>query len=174
MRLRIFLVTLMVLAAGCAPHTPAAEAPGAVIPNLPLINPARPVTEETLTTLETDFRRAAEQAVVPYLERAGYTGERRIEARIIRLFSKEKVLWVEMKLGPWWYELDELGRHGLFVQFARLLWYMDERTFNQKRDVILTVKDAEGRRLGDATATLFSTNVRMSPLPAREPEARAR
>ena len=151
------------LAASCGRSAPPPKATTAVVPNLPIINPARPVTEESLSSLEADFRRAAEEAAAPYVQEAGAEGPALLDARVVRLFSKEKVLWMEMRLGPWWMKLDEERRSEVLTRVGRILYSLDEKAFNQSRDVILTAKDAKGRRLGDATVTPFTTNVRLAP-----------
>jgi hypothetical protein len=150
------------LAASCGRPAPPSEATAAVVPNLPIINPARPVTEESLSSLEADFRRVASQAVTTYMKGKDHEGPTQVDAKVVRLFSKEKVLWMEMRLGPWWESLDRPLQEDLMAQLGRLLYSLDEQAFNQSRDVILTAKDQLGRRLGDATVTAFSTNVRLA------------
>ncbi len=163
MRRLLLLLATLSLVASCGGKPPPPEAPAAVVPNLPIINPARPVTEKTLSSLEADFRQEASKAVVPYIENREEEDTEPLEARIIRLFSKEKVLWMEVRLGPWWDNLDRSRREEVLTRLSRLLYTLDQKAFNQKRDIILTAKDLSGRRLGDATASPFSTNVRLSP-----------
>ncbi|MFQ6672186.1 MAG: hypothetical protein ACE5KY_02705 [Candidatus Tectimicrobiota bacterium] len=137
-----------------------------MVPNLPIINPARPVTDESLSSLEAEFRRAALETVVSFVEPAGEDEPPALDVRVIRLFSREKVLWVELRLGAWWDSLEASRRDELLATLGRQLYAIDERAFNQKRDVILTAKDPTGRRLGDATVTPFSANVRLATRPA--------
>jgi hypothetical protein len=139
-----------------------------VVPNLPIINPARPVTEEALKALEEDFRQAAREAVVPFAGAGAEAGQDLLDARVVRLFSQEKVLWVEVRLGRWWHSLDAKSQDEVLARLGRLLYSLDEKAFNQKRDVILTAKDTKGRRLGDVTVTPFSTNVRLASPPAKK------
>jgi hypothetical protein len=77
---------------------------------------------------------------------------------------------MEVRLGPWWTKLDASRRDEVLARLGRLLYSLDERTFNQKRDVILTAKDTTGRRLGDVTVTPFSIYVRLATEPASAPE----
>lgn len=163
MRRLLAIIALMPLAAACGGQSPPPEATSAVVPNLPIINPARPVTEDKLSTLEADFRRSARETVAPYAGSQAEEASTLLDARIVRLFSKEKVLWMEVRLGDWWEVLDESQQRDLLSRLGRLLYSMDDKAFNQKRDVILTAKDVSGRRLADVTATPFSTNVRLSP-----------
>lgn len=160
------LIAPLVLVVSCGPHVPPPEAPAAVVPNLPIINPARPVTDESLSSLETEFRHEALKIAAPYVEMAGQDEPQVLNVRLIRLFSKEKVLWVEVYLWPWWDKLDEERQDELLSRLGRQLYSIDERAFNQRRDVILTAKDHKGRRLGDATVTPFSINVRLAARPA--------
>ena len=164
------LLAPLVLAVSCSRRVPPPGAPVSVVPNLPIINPAYPVTDESLSSLEAEFRRSARETVASIVEPAGENGPPTLEARVIRLFSQEKVLWMEVRLGPWWTKLDASRRDEVLARLGRLLYSLDERTFNQKRDVILTAKDTTGRRLGDVTATPFSIYVRLAPEPASAPE----
>lgn len=166
MRRFCLLLALSAFTVSCGRHPPPPEATAAVVPNLPIINPSRPVTEETLSTLETDFHKAASKVVAPYVAEARDIGGVPLEARVIRLFSKEKVLWMEVRMGPWWGGVDEKTKEDLLAEMGRILFALDEKAFNQARDVILTAKDSEGRRAGDVTVSPFSTNVRLTPASA--------
>lgn len=163
MRRLLPLIVLMPLATACGGQGPPPEATSAVVPNLPIINPSRPVTEDKLSTLEADFRRSARETVAPFAGPQAEEPSTLLDAKIVRLFSKEKVLWMEVRMGEWWEVLDEGKQRNLLSRLGRLLYSLDDRAFNQKRDVILTAKDASGNRLADVTATPFSTNVRLSP-----------
>ena len=58
------LLALLVLAVSCSRRVPPPEAPVSVVPNLPIINPAYPVTDESLSELEDKFRRSARDSSV--------------------------------------------------------------------------------------------------------------
>ncbi len=162
MRRWFLLIVPLVLVASCGRHVPPSEIPAAVVPNLPIINPARPVTDESLTSLEAEFRRVAQETVASMIESSGGDETPFLDAHVVRLFSKEKVLWVEVRLGTWWYSLDASRQDELLAELGRQLYSLDEEAFNQKRDVILTAKDTSGRRLGDATVTPLSIDVRLA------------
>lgn len=160
----LITIAALALVVSCGRHSPPSEATAAVVPNMPIINPSRPVTDERLTSLEKDFRRVATQTVVPYLKKERASEDQNLlDARVVRLFSKEKVLWMEVHMGQWWDELERPLQEELIARLGRLLYTLDEKAFNQSRDVILTAKDIEGNRIGDATITPFSTNVRLLP-----------
>lgn len=165
MRRWFLLIVPLVLVASCGRHVPPSEVPAAVVPNLPFFNPARPVTDESLTSLEAEFRRVAQETVASMVESTGGDEPPFLDAHVVRLFSKEKVLWVEVRLGTWWDSLDAARQDELLAELGRQLYSLDEEAFNQKRDVILTAKGLAGRRLGDATVTPLSIDVRLAAGP---------